>query len=110
MLAGSTRASAKGAARPYTRVITASGQKAPDSDAIPLCSVCHRTGQQAYHRLGKAAFERAHGLHAGGGAAAGGVAGASDVIKTEENIPLTMKLFETSAGESVVTYRTREVT
>jgi len=38
------------------------GQKAPDTDAIPLCAACHRTGQQAYHRLGKAAFERAHGV------------------------------------------------
>ena len=36
------------------------GQKAPDTDAIPLCAVCHRTGPQAYHRLGRAAFERAH--------------------------------------------------
>ena len=38
------------------------GQKAPDTDAIPLCAACHRTGQQAYHRLGRAAFERAWGV------------------------------------------------
>jgi hypothetical protein len=38
------------------------GQKAPDTDAIPLCAACHRTGQQAYHRLGRAAFERAYGV------------------------------------------------
>ena len=31
-------------------------QKASDYSCIPLCSDCHRTGQHAYHRLGRAAF------------------------------------------------------
>jgi hypothetical protein len=38
------------------------GQKAPDAQAIPLCSDCHTRGPQSYHRLGRAAFECAHGL------------------------------------------------
>jgi hypothetical protein len=38
------------------------GQKAPDPYVIPLCATCHRTGQQSYHRLGRRAFERTHGV------------------------------------------------
>ncbi len=34
-------------------------QKASDYSAIPLCPGCHRTGRFAYHRLSRAAFERA---------------------------------------------------
>jgi hypothetical protein len=38
------------------------GQKAPDLNAIPLCATCHRIGSQSYHRLGRRAFERTHGV------------------------------------------------
>jgi hypothetical protein len=37
-------------------------QKAADTQAIPLCADCHTRGPRAYHRLGRAAFERAHRL------------------------------------------------
>lgn len=38
------------------------GQKAPDSTAIPLCPECHRTGKQAWHQIGRKAWQRAHGI------------------------------------------------
>jgi hypothetical protein len=34
------------------------GQKASDYQALPSCPDCHAQGPQAYHRLGKRAFER----------------------------------------------------
>src|SRR5258708_448574 len=37
-------------------------QKASDLSCIPLCADCHTRGPLAYHRLGRAAFERAHGV------------------------------------------------
>ena len=33
-------------------------QKASDFSSIPLCSWCHTLGPYAYHRVGRAAFER----------------------------------------------------
>ena len=36
--------------------------KASDKSVIPLCPSCHRTGPFAYHRIGKAAFERVWGV------------------------------------------------
>jgi hypothetical protein len=32
-------------------------QKASDYSCVPLCSDCHTLGPDAYHRIGKAAFE-----------------------------------------------------
>jgi hypothetical protein len=39
--------------------------KASDLSCVPLCTICHTGGQQAYHRLGREAFEAAHGLNFG---------------------------------------------
>jgi len=36
--------------------------KASDYSCMPLCADCHRQAPGAYHRIGKRAFERAHGL------------------------------------------------
>jgi hypothetical protein len=36
--------------------------KATDYSCVPLCSNCHTLASGAYHRIGKRAFERAHGL------------------------------------------------
>jgi hypothetical protein len=36
--------------------------KATDYSCVPLCSNCHTQAPGAYHRIGKRAFERAHGL------------------------------------------------
>lgn len=36
--------------------------KASDYSCIPLCAECHTRGDLAYHRIGKRAFERLHGL------------------------------------------------
>ena len=38
------------------------GQKASDLSAIPLCQLHHRTGPQAYHKLGPVAFSEVHQL------------------------------------------------
>lgn len=40
------------------------GQKASDYSAVPLCAWHHRWegSASAYHRLGRAAFERWHGV------------------------------------------------
>jgi hypothetical protein len=35
---------------------------ASDYSAVPLCADCHRHAPDAYHRAGKGAFERRHGL------------------------------------------------
>jgi hypothetical protein len=37
------------------------GQKAPDHDAFPLCPNCHRTGPNAFHRMGKRPWEALYG-------------------------------------------------
>ena len=37
-------------------------QKASDYSTIPLCQDCHTLAADSYHRLGREAFERAHGL------------------------------------------------
>jgi hypothetical protein len=37
------------------------GQKAPDRDAFPLCPKCHRTGPNAFHRIGKRSWEALYG-------------------------------------------------
>ena len=37
-------------------------QKASDYSCVPLCSDCHTQAPGAYHRIGKRAFERRHGL------------------------------------------------
>jgi hypothetical protein len=37
------------------------GQKADDHQAISLCAVCHRTGPNAFHRIGKRAWEALYG-------------------------------------------------
>lgn len=37
------------------------GQKASDHDAFPLCPACHRTGPNAFHALGKRAWEALYG-------------------------------------------------
>jgi hypothetical protein len=37
-------------------------QKSSDYSCVPLCSLCHRVGPQAYHWIGKDAFEKLHGL------------------------------------------------
>jgi hypothetical protein len=34
------------------------GQKASDYSCIPLCGDCHRMAPDAYHRVGRAAFEQ----------------------------------------------------
>jgi hypothetical protein len=36
--------------------------KASDYSCVPLCPECHTRGPMAYHRIGKRAFERVHGL------------------------------------------------
>ena len=36
--------------------------KASDYSCVPLCADCHTQAQGAYHRAGKGAFERRHGL------------------------------------------------
>ena len=36
--------------------------KASDYLCVPLCSGCHTQAPDAYHRVGKRAFERGHGL------------------------------------------------
>ena len=36
--------------------------KASDYSCVPLCAECHTRGPMAYHRIGKRAFERVHGL------------------------------------------------
>jgi hypothetical protein len=36
--------------------------KAEDYSCVPLCSNCHTQAPGAYHRIGKRAFERAHGV------------------------------------------------
>jgi hypothetical protein len=38
------------------------GQKASDYSCVPLCRDCHTLAPGAYHRAGKEAFERHHGL------------------------------------------------
>lgn len=37
--------------------------KCSDYASVPLCAVCHRVGPQAYHWIGRDAFERLHGLN-----------------------------------------------
>lgn len=37
-------------------------QKASDYSCVPLCQDCHTSGASAYHRIGKLAFERRHGV------------------------------------------------
>jgi hypothetical protein len=37
-------------------------QKASDYSCVPLCPDCHTQAPGAYHRVGKRAFERRHGL------------------------------------------------
>jgi len=37
-------------------------QKASDYSAVPLCADCHTQAPGSYHRVGKRAFERQHGL------------------------------------------------
>jgi hypothetical protein len=37
------------------------GQKADDHQAISLCAVCHRTGPNAFHRIGKRSWEALYG-------------------------------------------------
>ena len=36
--------------------------KASDYTCVPLCTDCHTQAPGAYHRIGKRAFERAHGI------------------------------------------------
>jgi hypothetical protein len=36
--------------------------KASDYSVVPLCADCHRYSPDSYHRAGKGAFERRHGL------------------------------------------------
>jgi hypothetical protein len=36
--------------------------KASDYSCVPLCPDCHTRGPLAYHRIGKRAFERVHGV------------------------------------------------
>src|ERR1035437_6793891 len=36
--------------------------KASDYSVVPLCADCHTQAPDAYHRAGKGAFERQHGL------------------------------------------------
>ena len=38
------------------------GQKSPDTSAVPLCAMHHRTGKDSYHRLGPRKFGEAHNL------------------------------------------------
>jgi hypothetical protein len=38
------------------------GQKSPDASVIPLCARHHRTGPDAYHRLGPRRFSDVHRL------------------------------------------------
>ena len=37
------------------------GQKAKDHEAFPLCPKCHRTGPNAFHAIGKRAWESLYG-------------------------------------------------
>src|ERR1039458_5850827 len=37
-------------------------QKASDFSCVPLCRDCHTAGREAYHRIGKLAFERKWGI------------------------------------------------
>ena len=36
--------------------------KASDYSYVPLCADCHTRGPLAYHRIGKRAFGRVHGV------------------------------------------------
>jgi hypothetical protein len=36
--------------------------KASDYSVVPLCADCHRQAPGSYHRVGKRAFEREHGI------------------------------------------------
>ncbi len=36
--------------------------KASDYSCVPLCADCHTQAPDAYHRVGKRAFERKHGV------------------------------------------------
>ena len=38
------------------------GQKSPDTSAVPLCAMHHRTGKDSYHRLGPRKFGEVHNL------------------------------------------------
>ena len=38
------------------------GQKSPDTSAVPLCAIHHRTGNESYHRLGPRKFSQVHNL------------------------------------------------
>lgn len=38
------------------------GQKSPDTSAIPLCAIHHRTGRDSYHRLGPRKFAGEHDI------------------------------------------------
>ena len=37
-------------------------QKASDYSCVPLCTECHTQAPYAYHRIGRAEFERRHGV------------------------------------------------
>jgi hypothetical protein len=37
-------------------------QKASDYSCVPLCRICHTSGRNAYHRVGKEEFERRSGI------------------------------------------------
>jgi len=39
------------------------GQRASDTDALPLCRKCHRTGSASYHVLGARRFVEVHSLN-----------------------------------------------
>jgi len=46
----------------HTGVDGGISMKASDYSCVSLCSECHTRGSLAYHRIGKRAFERLHGV------------------------------------------------
>jgi len=46
----------------HTGIDGGMSMKASDYSCVPLCTECHSRGLLAYHRIGKRAFERVHGV------------------------------------------------
>jgi len=46
----------------HTGIDGGMSMKASDYSCVPLCPDCHTRGPLSYHRIGKRAFERVHGI------------------------------------------------
>lgn len=49
----------------HPRTGAGAARKSPDADAIALCDLHHRNGNDALHVMGRKAFERRHGVTEG---------------------------------------------